>query len=600
MIPGISGSRIGATTETASGIAPGQRLTSVLAEFEAEVQRSAPGSAQLTRLVDWLEMAVLHPENWRYLRLGFKDGEARRSIAEHLARAHLATFAVGVEHLQDSAFSAQLGTLAPRLLGALTQDVRDGIVGRWSAGDAAALEVTDKQYFAMEVPGTGFRCALIGNVFGPGALCLTQREATDLLLAHLGDGATTVLQALRRVAGRNPVTAGQLLHAVIGADGSLLPELDAAEIRPLVASILETLRPEARSVAFREPFARLFNWLRDDASAAALRKEMARILADQAGDLAPQAIRVHDGNIVAPDDMRVQHSYKVGIQHSLAALHFRDANAPMEAAIQYISAGIRLREAGDAAIADELMMRGEAQLLSVLGAARYQDVGDIVRPLIDACRADYVAIERISRFCATVFESQGRMLSAASIHDAVVACLPGTLESGIDADVQAMQRAQAFHLRQVRQHYGSGGLGAAPDNVSTLIRSVVHARVQTLMPQERLAGPNYVIHLDAAQAMFLNEPFDSRWLLLRVSRDGTDETTYHVVSEHAKREMLAHTTMHPQRERPLDASDFIDGAQALELLLSARPVDASVVSGAGSKAPSSPLSASASQIAGTR
>ncbi|AJP57792.1 hypothetical protein UC34_13995 [Pandoraea vervacti] len=586
MIPGISGSRIGATTGVASDVAPGERLTSALAEFEVEVQRSAPGSAQLTRLVDWLEMEVLHPENWRCLRPSFKDCAARRWIAEHLARAHLATFAAGVEHLQDSAFSAQLGTLAPCLLGALTQDARDDIVRRWSTGDAAALQVTDKQYFAMDIPGTGFRCALIGNVFGPGGLCLTQREATDLLLARLGDGATTVLQALRRVAGRNPVTAGQLLHAAIGADGSLLPELDAAEVRTLVASILETLRPEARSVVFREPFARYFNWLRDDASAAALRKEMAQILADQAGDLVPQAVRVRDGNIMAPDDIRVQHSYKVGIQHSLAALHFREANAPMEAAIQYVSAGIRLSEGGDAAIADELMMRGEAQLLSVLGAARYQDIGDIVSQLLDACRADYAAIARISRFCATVFESQGRMLSAARVHDAVIACLPGTLESGVDGNARAMESARAFHVRQVQRHYESAGLGQALGDVSTLIRSIVHARVQTLMPVERLAGPNYVVNLDAAQKMFLNEPFDSQWLLLSVNRDDAHETTYHVVSESGKREMLAQATVHPYRERLLDASDFIDGTQALELLLSARPVVASVLSSAGSLAPS--------------
>ncbi|AKM29006.1 hypothetical protein AB870_00965 [Pandoraea faecigallinarum] len=570
MIAITTGSRAGAAMLAASDAAPGERLKAALREFDIEVRNCAAGSAQLTRLVDGLEREVLQPDVWSCLRHCFKDDEVRRPIAEHLVRGHLATYAVGIDHLKTGPLHERLGTVASHVIGMLTQAVRDDIVARWSNGGATSLRLTDRQYLCVDIPDTGFRCALIGNAFGKSGLCLTQREATSLLLAQLDGEPMTVLRAMSRVAARNPVSAGQLLHAAIGPDGSLLPELDPAEVCTLAASVLDMLGPNGKSVAFREPFARFFAWRKDDGRAAELRKEMAHILSRQLPDLPSRAIALRDGQFLALCEMRTAHWTNVGIQHALSALHFRDGHLPRQSAIQYLRAGVCLCAAGDAEIADELMIRGEAQLLRVLADMRLTQIQDLVMETLDICGTDYAAIERIVRFCATAFARQGRLLSASHTHEVAAACLPATLGSAIDASALAMQRARARHRDEAQRYRGQIGVTPNRHDVQARIRSIVYASLHPWGPT-RAFGPNHVIRFEAAQAMHPNEPPDAEWMLLSVPEEGVHDAVYHVVSESGKRELLAQGTRHPERDRPLDESDFVEGTEALELLWSARP-----------------------------
>ncbi|WP_157123189.1 hypothetical protein [Pandoraea vervacti] len=494
---------------------------------------------------------------WNVIGPCFQHGVDRTDTVRELARSHLAALPGGLRHVLAVCNIRVFDELNEKVFGALSQDVRDEIVRRWSEPNASSLYVTKDGLFAVDLPGTDFRCALTAKGLSQNGLRLTQLEATRLLLAQVdGDFASgPVRTVLPAMAVLHPGVVYTLLGAVIGPDGSLPPELDRDEIHALAAAAHDRLKGEDGTVELREPFARFFRWMGDEKRAAqahALTAKVRSMHAEQGGALAVDPnLSGHDR---ADEVLRINHT-RAAIERQLAAFHYDRAIEPRLAATELLASASSFSSAGERPLA-AAMYAAAAEKLASCGA--FFEVRSTLKDAAGAYGADSEALSRICTRCADAFGQRGLHYAAAKTHALAAEFLRERIERHTDIDVAAAVACYERHF--VR----------AQSDLPARIRSAIAARLDALSSPDGLKVIGAVIRFDARQDPILFEVFDpqadTEWLLWHMGEQGDGTGVYHLVIDETREQLCRTGSRHPYFDRAVTLNDFVDDDAALALL----------------------------------
>ncbi|VVE61367.1 hypothetical protein PCA31118_00552 [Pandoraea captiosa] len=494
---------------------------------------------------------------WNVIGPCFERGVDRTDTVRELARSHLAALPGGLRHVLGACSMRVFDELNEKVFGVLAPDVRDEIVRRWSEPNGSRLYVTREGLFAVDLPGTDFRCALTAKGLSQSGLRLTQHEATRLLLAQVdGDFASgPVLTVLPAMAVLHPGVVYTLLGAVIGPDGSLPPELDRDEIHALAAAVHDKLKCEDGTVELRAPFARFFRWMGDEKRAAqahALTASVRSLHAEQGGGLALDPNL--SGRERADEVSRINHT-RAAIERQLAAFHYDRAIEPRLAATELLASASSFSSAGERPLA-AAMYAAAAEKLASCGA--FSEVRSTLKDAAGAYGADWDALSRICARCAEAFDRRGHHHAAAKTHALAAGFMRERIERHADIDVAGALACYERHF--VR----------AQSDVPARIRSAIAARLHALSSADGLKVIGAVIRFDARQDPILFEAFDpdadTEWLLWHMGEQGDGTGVYHLVIDETREQLCKTGSRHPYFDRTVTRNDFIDGDEALALL----------------------------------
>ncbi|VVE61361.1 hypothetical protein PCA31118_00550 [Pandoraea captiosa] len=563
------------------------RLNQSLDVLHDSLRGGSPGASDITEAAETVENACLKRDGWHALKQRFSPESGRKVFVERLVRTHLATTDTGLAHVRQTFPYAVLDSEAASVVKALKPTVRDAIVDGWSNPDSTAVHMTEQGFIALEIPGTDLRCALFGGCFGSEGLALTQREATQLLLAR-PEGAPpggTVLRALRDGIADRSAENYALLSAAIDANGDVLPELNQEDVRAVANAAHDALmsRGDARG---RAPFARLFrrmgdtqradqsggvvrltipaNWLRGGAST------VVRPATNDASSAAPiSSATARELTLQAQVRAMNQTTPRAAVDALLAsAKAFEDAHDPLAAAGKYALAAEKL--AGFA-------------LFPSVGEAMFNAFGNY-GPYLQRS-------SRIASLCAEAFEARGLYLSAAATHEVVADYLMAGLDSRIDRETMAT--LASTHRDTADACFVKGGLPAAAKDrdFAGLVRRAIETNSASLGAGKVLVGDGYIIKFEDLTDPFLAETFDkeepTEWLLL-MSGQRTDGVEIYTPITKASWRMLTkrvtdergvalpnQTRRHPYLTRPLADRDFALGAVCVEMFRRASDAETS-------------------------
>ncbi|AJP57795.1 hypothetical protein UC34_14010 [Pandoraea vervacti] len=563
------------------------RLNQSLDVLDDSLRGGSPGASDITEAAETVEKACLKSDGWHALKRGFSPESGRKVFVEQLVRTHLATTDTGLAHVRQTFPYAVLDSEAADVVKALKPTVRDAIVSRWSDPESTAVHMSEPGFIALEVPGTDLRCALFGGCFGSDGLALTQREATQLLLAR-PEGAppgATVLRAMRDGTADRSAENYALLSAAIDAYGNVLPELNQEDVRA-VANAAHDAFVNTGDTRPREPFAWLFrrmgdthradqslgvvtltmpaNGLRGGASilARTVTNEASNRPSNQASNAAPDSTAT-----TTPRELTLQAQVRAMSQATpravvdallASAKTFEDANDPLAAAGKYALAAEKLA-----------------------GFALFPSVGEAMFNAFGNYGPYLQRTSRIASLCAEAFEARGLYLSAAATHEVVADYLEASLKHRIDREIMATlaithrDTADACFVK-------AGQPAAAKDrDFAGLIRTAIEANSAHLSDGNVLAGDGYVIKFEDQTDPFLAETFDkeapTEWVLFMSGHRADGVEIYTPITEESWRMLTRPVTdergvalanqarRHPHLTRPLADRDFARGAICVEM-----------------------------------
>ncbi|MFK0376356.1 hypothetical protein [Pandoraea sp. NPDC090278] len=466
---------------------------------------------------------------------------------------------------------AQLDTVATQLCSALRPHIREEIVNRWSHAEDTGVHVTEGGFIAVGIPGTDFRLSLMDAGFSHQGLNLSQAEVTQLLLAR-PDGTppgTTLLDLMSGFTQDHALASLRIIGAAVGGDGSLLPGLDPEAVRSVAAAAHDARSQVTGSLAEREPLARFFHWVGDDLRAGQSRQAIATIRAQTPP---PEDLR-SDGIVRAllasGEDVRKANGLRVGIERHRAAFHYDRAAQPRLAAEQYLAAakifaaaGDRMMAAGNYANAAEKLSACETFTPMVTALAHAIEIyGD-----------DFRAVSKLGTRCAEVFAVRGFHVSAAMVHELVVTRFD-VLGRNAGVNAAALDALIADHVAKAEAAFAAVGLSAYDENIPSLIRAAIDARLDCFTTTEGLQGDGYRILFEDHSDVISAEEFDMRapteWLLLRRGLSTASHQVYELMTSTTRHALMSNGSSHPYLRRTLTASDFVDGIDALDMLTAA-------------------------------
>ncbi|WP_150737132.1 hypothetical protein [Pandoraea anapnoica] len=469
---------------------------------------------------------------------------------------------------------AQLDTVATQLSSALRPHIREEIVNRWAHAEDTGVHVTEGGFIAVGIPGTDLRLSLMDAGLSHQGLNLTQAEVTRLLLAR-PDGAppgTTLLDSMPALAQAHALASFRMIGAAVGADGSLLPGLDPEALRSVAAAAHDALSQVTVSLAEREPLARFFHWVGDDLRAGQSRQAIATI---RAQTLPPENLgsdAIARGLLASGEDVRRANGLRVGVDRHRAAFHYDRAAQPRLAAEQYLAAAKIFAAAGD-----RVMAAGHyASAAEKLSACEtFTPMVTALAHAIEIYGDDFRAVSKLGSRCAEVFAGRGFHISAAMVHELVVNRFD-VLGRNAGVNAAALDALIADHVAKAEAAFAAVGLPADDENVPSLIRAAIDARLDRFTTAEGLQGDGYRILFEDHSDMVSAEEFDrnapTEWILLRRGASTAPHQVYELMTSATRHALFSSGSPHPYLRRPLTASDFIDGIDALDLLTAATVV----------------------------
>ncbi|AJC16894.1 hypothetical protein [Pandoraea sputorum] len=546
-------------------------LTRAMNTLQDRLQDCSPGSAELSRAIERVEAAFTGNDGWQLLKHCFERDVDRSTFVRRLVRNHVCTTPVGFEHVRRKMSEAQLDALATQLSSALRPHIREEIVDRWSQAEDTGVHLTEGGFIAVGIPGTDLRLSLMDAGFSHRGLNLTQAEVTRLLLAR-PDGmppGATLLDAMPALTQDHALVCFRLIGAALGADGSLLPGLDPAAVRSVAAAAHDALSPLSGTLAEREPLARYFHRVGDDLRAGQSRQAIATIREQTSAQEDLPSDDIARAMLASGEDVRRANGLRVGIDRHRAAFHYDRAAQPRLAAEQYlaaanvfVAAGDRVMAAGNYASAAEKLSACETFTPMVTTLAH----------AIELYGDDFQAVSKLGARCAEVFAARGFHVSAAMVHELVFTRLE-VLERDARVNAAALKSLLADHVAKAEAAFAAVGLSALDENVPSLIRSAIDARLDCFTTTEGLQGNGYRILFEDHSDMISAEEFDknapTEWVLLRRGLSTASHHVYELMTGDTRHSLISSRSLHPYLQRPLIESDFVDGVDALDMLTAA-------------------------------
>ncbi|ODP32044.1 hypothetical protein [Pandoraea sp. ISTKB] len=551
---------------------PEPSLDVAIQEFDAVLQQCSAGSHEIDRAIERLQKVAARADNWRVISAAFKEGTDRKSMVAKLVRSHLVTCDVGMKHALRVADIKTLGDEATIMLHALTPSARAEILDRWSAPEHASLMMTPSGLVAMDIPGTAFRCPVMDGCISPNGLGLTQREATQFLLARLDDRqtSTTVLDALPEVAPRQRYVVGNLLAKVMGANGSPLSEVDRDALYGVAVIVHDALKGRNDvPVSLGDRFSRFFAISGDHARAAEAHDTVAAFRLQLARNEAGLSKKVPETLRDAHWERAIFNATLSAARLSTAALHLAclETNKPEEIR-SCLATARRFRDAGDAAYA--LAYYARAAQTSALTNA-FGEVEKILDEARGEVRGDYEGLCMTYERCAKTFEACGYPFAAALLHMLAVDYVTKLRAQGVD---EAITMPLATHHRSCAQEcFARANRKAGPEDIGSLLAFTAGPLWGKLISPDGVVGQTAIIRFSEACDAITCNPFDvepdSRWVLMHGGTQTTGRELYDFVTEGTMRALIASGTRHPCHNRAYQRSDFVRGLKVVNMLYTA-------------------------------
>lgn len=546
-------------------------LTQATDTLQDRLQSCSPGSAELTRAIERVEAAFSGNDGWPLIKHCFERDVDRSAFVKRLVRNHVSTTQVGLEHVRRKTSDAQLDTAATQLCSALRPHIREEIVNRWSRAEDTGVHVTEGGAIAVGIPGTDLRLSLMDAGFSREGLNLSQVEVTQLLLARPAGTppGTTLLDSMPTLTQGHALASFRMIGAAVRVDGSLPPGLDPEAVRGVAAAAHDALSHVTGTLAEREPLARFFHWVGDDLRAGQSRQAIATIRAQTSPQEDLRSDEIARALLASGQDVRRANGLRIGVERHRAAFHYDRAAQPRLAAEQYLAAakifavaGDRMMAAGNYANAAEKLSACETFTPMVTALAH----------AIELYGDDFRAVSKLGSRCAEVFAARGFHISAAMVHELVVTRFD-VLERGAGVNVAALDALIAEHVAKAEAAFAAVGLSAYDENVPSLIRAAIDARLDRFTTAEGLQGDGYRILFEDHSDMVSAEEFDknasTEWILLRRGASTASHQVYELMTSATRHALFSSGSPHPYLRQPLTASDFIDGIDALDMLTAA-------------------------------
>jgi len=546
-------------------------LTQAMNTLQDRLQRCSPGSAELTKAIEQVEAAFTGNDGWPLIKHCFERDVDRSAFVKRLVRNHISTTSVGFEHVRRRTSEAELNTVTTQLCSALRPHIREDIVNRWSHAEATGVHLSEGGFIAVGIPGTDLRLSLMDTGFLHHGLNLTQAEVTRLLLAR-PDGTlpgTTLLDSMPTFMQDHALATFRIIGVAVGPDGSLLPGLDPEAVRSVAAAAHDALTQVTGSLAERESLARFFHWVGDDLRAGQSRQAIATIRAQTPPPEDLRSDGVARALLASGEDVRRANGLRIGVERHRAAFHYDRAAQPRLAAEQYLAAarifalaGDRMMAAGNYANAAEKLSACETFTPMVTALAHAIEIyGD-----------DFRAVSKLGTRCAEVFAARGFHISAAMVHELMVTRFD-VLERNAGVNTAALDALIADHVAKAEAAFAAVGLSAYDENVPSLIRAAIDARLDHFTTAEGLQGDGYRILFEDHSDMVSAEEFDknasTEWVLLRRGASTASHQVYELMTSATRYALFSSGSPHPYLREPLTASDFVDGIDALDMLTAA-------------------------------
>lgn len=550
---------------------PSAYLTLAMETLQDRLQNCSPGSAELTRAIEQVEVALTGNDGWPLIKHCFERDVDRSAFVKRLVRNHVSTTQVGLDHVRRKMSQAQLDTVATQLCSALRPHIREEIVNRWSHAEDTGVHLTEGGFIAVGLPGTDLRLSLMDAGFSHLGLNLTQAEVTRLLLAR-PEGTppgTTLLDSMPTLTQGHALASFRLIGAAVGTDGSLLPDLDPEAVRRVAAAAHDALSQVTGSLAEREPLARFFHWVGDDLRAGQSRQAIATIRTRTSPQDDLRSDEIGRALLASGEDIRRANGLRAGIDRHRAAFHYDRAAQPRLAAEQYLAAAQIFAAAGDRVMAAG-NYASAAEKLSACGT--FTPMVTALAHAIEIYGDDFRAVSKLGSRCADVFAGRGFHISAAMVHELVFTRLE-VLERGAGVNAAGLATLLADHVAKAEAAFAAVGLSALDESIPSLIRTALDARLDHFTTTEGLEGDGYCILFEEHSDMISAEEFDrnapTEWLLLRRGLSTTPHQVYELMTSATRHALMSSGSPHPYVRQPLTASDFIDGVDALDLLTAA-------------------------------
>ncbi|VVD83860.1 hypothetical protein PCA20602_01269 [Pandoraea capi] len=551
---------------------PEPSLDVAIQAFDAVLQQCSAGSHEIDRAIERLQKVAARADNWRVISAAFREGTDRKSMVAKLVRSHLVTCDVGMKHALRVARIKTLGDEATSVVHALTPDARAEILSRWSAPEHTALMMTPSGLVAMGIPGTVFRCPVMDGCISPDGLGLTQREATQLLLARLEDQqtSTTVLDALPEAAPRQRYVVGNLLAEVLGANESPPSEVDRDALYRVAVIVHDALKGRNDvPVSLSDRFSRFFAISGDHARAAEAHDTVAAFRLQLVRKEAGLSRKVPETLRDAHWERAIFYSTSAAARLSTAALHLAclETNKPEEIRLCLATAR-RFRDAGDAAYAVAFYARA-AQTSALTNA--FGEVEKILDEARGEVRGDYEGLCMIYERCAKTFEACGHPFAAALLHMLAVDYATKLRAQGVD--VAIVTPLETHHRRRAQACFARADRKAGPEDIGSLLAFAAGPLWGKLTSPDGVVGQTAIIRFSEACDAITCNPFDaapdSRWVLMHHGTQTTGRKLYDFVTEATMRALMASRSRHPSHDRAYQQSDFVRGLTVVNMLYTA-------------------------------
>ncbi|MCI3208331.1 MULTISPECIES: hypothetical protein [Pandoraea] len=446
---------IPATPDLGTGIGE-TPLAAAMRRFEEVAGAASAGSEAMLIATAFLEMEVFKPHNWQHLAPCFKDDVNVPETAKLLVQCHLATSREGLLHVLGQHPKLDVADkAAARLLASLKPHVRDAMVANWRNVDATGLHAISAGLIAVQIPGTVFRCPLIGRTFTRDGLDLTQHEATSLLQSNFeGASSRTLLEAFADTTTHYFGMSAFLFGLAVGVEGSVMSGLDKNHACALARSLLTALAGDQNSVTLRVPLARFFGALGEYRIAAELHAQAAQIAERRDAETAVCLVMVPAAAREEQIGIQRGMQLRIGANQAWSGVYREKTGELCDSAMHMFKASYHLYLAGEAK-AGAVRDAAQAQLLRLALSA---DVAKVYEVLVDAVRAfgpNYPGISALCKQCADVFEQRGLPADAAAIHKfAFEQLYQMGMRYDQDIDIEVLTAISADHQANARRLLG--------------------------------------------------------------------------------------------------------------------------------------------------
>ncbi|ODP32043.1 hypothetical protein [Pandoraea sp. ISTKB] len=553
---------------------PAAQLTHTMDALDSSLRTCSAGAAELDKAIGRVEKAFAKGDGRKVIEGAFAPDIDLGVFVKRLVRNHITTSRTGLDHALASHSYRHLDGQARGLIRCVRPEVRAEIVRRWTEPEGSSVHVTEGKVVALDIPGTDFRCALIDGGFSSLGLNLSQSEATQLLLAR-PEGTppgTTLLQMLPGLGEDHTVGNYFLICAAIGSDGSLSPGLDSDAVYSLAAEAHDFLKDIEGDVSVREPLARFFNWMGDNTRAAQSREIAATLREGMDPRDNLRLGEVARGALTTTDEIRAFNQASVAENRQWAGFHYARAEKPRLAVDQYLKSAKAFEAVRQSDMAATMYANAAEKLAS------YEVFPEVIDVLHDAIRSyggAHGSASKVGLRCADAFAARGLHVSAAMTHELLASHLWPERESrnvfaSPDTGAAGKRALAETHLQKAREIFAAIGLSETMRDLPGLIRSAIAANLDTLTSQDGLIGNDFVVYFEGASDVISQEGFDEHasldWVLFRRSPRDDVRQVYELMTEDTRRALVSRGGRHLYRQVPLEASDFVDGVAALDML----------------------------------